>query len=110
LYWIGKCYHTYSLKRIQPGEKRLLILDGHGSHISLEFTQFCDAPDIVLFCLPAQTTHLRQPLDVGHLYPLETVDGKFVEDYSLATRVGIRHERFLPIYKKARKASLYTGQ
>jgi hypothetical protein len=56
-YWLTKIYHPYSLKRIQHGEKRLLILDGHGSHITLEFTEFCEAHDIILFCLPAPSTH-----------------------------------------------------
>jgi hypothetical protein len=109
LHWLKEIYHPYSLKRIQRGEKRLLILDGHGSHVTLEFSDFCDVHDIVLFCLPAHTTYLLQPLDVGLFSPLQKYYGKFVEYYYLATNVGISHSQFLPIYKKAR-AKAYTRE
>jgi hypothetical protein len=35
------------------GPYRLLILDGHGSHCTREFVEFCDAHHIVPFGLPA---------------------------------------------------------
>jgi hypothetical protein len=77
--------------------------------VNLQFCDFCKAHDIVLFCLPAHTTHLLQPLDVGLFSPLQQYYGKFVDDYYLATNVGISHAQFLPIYKKARAAA-YTRE
>ena len=44
---------------------RLLIIDGHSSHISWEFLDYCLTHDIILFCLFPHSTHLLQPLDVG---------------------------------------------
>src|SRR5271170_1385657 len=43
---------------------RLLILDGHGSHVTGEFLGYCIQHKIVLLVLPPHTSHLTQPLDV----------------------------------------------
>lgn len=45
--------------------KKLLILDGHNSHISLQLIDKAKENNIELLCLPAHTSHLLQPLDVG---------------------------------------------
>jgi hypothetical protein len=50
---------------------RMLVFDGHGSHISDEFTWFCWNKNIIPFRLPAHTTHLLQPFDVGIFQPLK---------------------------------------
>jgi hypothetical protein len=49
----------------QQGRYRLLIFDGHGSHMTFEFVSICDQLDIIPFCLLAHSTHFCQPLDVG---------------------------------------------
>ena len=43
----------------------LLILDGHSSHVSIEAIEFARSNDIHMLCIPAHTTHILQPLDVG---------------------------------------------
>jgi hypothetical protein len=43
---------------------RLLLLDGHGSHITADFIDFCDANSILLAIFPPHSTHSLQPLDV----------------------------------------------
>jgi hypothetical protein len=47
------------------GKRRLLLLDGHGSHLTARFIAFCLDKNIDLVCLPPHTSHLLQPLDVG---------------------------------------------
>lgn len=47
------------------GKYRMLIFDGHSSHLSLDFLDFCWKYHIRPFLLPPHTTHLLQPLDVG---------------------------------------------
>ena len=46
-------------------------MDNHGSHHSMEFIQFCWNHDIIPFGLPANLTHLLQPLDVVVFQPLK---------------------------------------
>lgn len=53
------------------GEYRLLLLDGHTSHFNWEFFGYCLDHKIIPFCLPAHSTHLLQPLDVGLFSPLQ---------------------------------------
>lgn len=101
-YWLVEVYEPCSREFIQPGEKRLLILDGHVSHVNYEFCEFCRIHDIILFCLPSHSTHLLQPLDVGLFGPLQREYSKVLEDYFLSTGVGISHRQFLPLYKLAR--------
>ena len=49
---------------------RLLILDGHGSHITMKFIEFCHQNKILLPIFPPRATHTLQPLDVCLFRPL----------------------------------------
>ena len=53
------------------GRTRLLICDGHGSHITAKFVAHCIEHDIRLFQLLPHSSHLLQPLDVGVFGPLK---------------------------------------
>jgi len=79
----------------------LLILDGHVSPIIDKFLTFCEANNIVVFCLPPHSTHLLQPLDVGLFAPLQLAYQKAIEDYYLTTTIGINRDIFFPPYKEA---------
>ena len=54
-----------------PEEYRLLLCDGHDSHISAELCAYCLQNRIVLILLPPHSSHLLQPLDVGIFSPLK---------------------------------------
>lgn len=64
------------------GKPRLLLLDGHNSHLSLDVVQYAMDNNIHLLCLPAHTTHLLQPLDVGVFRPLQNEYGKAVSQWT----------------------------
>jgi hypothetical protein len=51
---------------------RLLILDGHGSHVTNDFIDFCDDNKILLCIFPPHLTHSLQPLDVVTFSPMAT--------------------------------------
>ena len=50
--------------KLEPGEKRLLLLDGHVSHFSKAFIERAIELDIIVLCYPPHSTHLLQGLDV----------------------------------------------
>jgi hypothetical protein len=52
--------------------RRLLIVDGHSSHVNMEFIKTCDRLKILLLILPPHSIHRLQPLDVGCFLPLST--------------------------------------
>jgi hypothetical protein len=63
LTWLTEVFHKHTKDRT-VGTHRLLVLDGHGSHVSPEFDQFCLDHQIIVICMPADPSHLLQPLDV----------------------------------------------
>ncbi|KAI5071644.1 hypothetical protein GOP47_0013895 [Adiantum capillus-veneris] len=52
-------------KSIGKDIRHLLILDGHGNHVSLEVVEQAQAAGIDIMTLPAHTSHKLQPLDVS---------------------------------------------
>jgi len=63
LYWLQIFDEQTRLRTV--GRYRMLIFDGHGSHITVPFLEYCEEHNIVPFCLPPHSTHLLQPLDIG---------------------------------------------
>ena len=53
------------------GAWRMLVMDGHGSHLYKDFIQYCHDNNIIPFQLPPHTTHLLQPLDIVCFQPLK---------------------------------------
>jgi hypothetical protein len=60
-------HHT---KEKAGNSRRLLLVDGHSSHVNLRFIDYCDKNRIILGVLPPHSTHRLQPLDVGIFSPL----------------------------------------
>jgi hypothetical protein len=54
-----------------PDDYRLLLCDGHESHVSAAVVTYCLCNQIVLILLPPHSSHLLQPLDVGIFPPLK---------------------------------------
>jgi hypothetical protein len=48
--------------RMKRGEKRIMIFDGHGSHLTLEILQRCEDHDIIPVVFLPHLTYLCQPL------------------------------------------------
>lgn len=69
------------------GKSRLLLLDNHECHLSLQFLEYCDDEGIIPFALPPHTTHFLQPLDVGCFQPNKHYHRQAVNQ---ATRMGNR--------------------
>ena len=90
--------HTKS-RRV--GGHRLLVIDGHESHNSLEFQRICKEERIITLCMPPHSSHLLQPLDVGCFSPLKRAYGGQI---SVLVRHHINHIsklEFLPAFKAA---------
>jgi hypothetical protein len=57
LRWLKKLFIPSTSSRTK-GKYRLLILDGHGSHLTPEFDQICEKNDIIAICMPPHSSHL----------------------------------------------------
>lgn len=54
-------------------KKCLLILDGHGSHVSYEALEFASEHNIEMACIPPHSSHRLQPLDTHIFGPLKKI-------------------------------------
>jgi hypothetical protein len=86
------------------GKWRLLVLDGHETHHSVDFEDYCKANNIITLCMPPHSSHLLQPLDVGCFRPLKRAYGKEIEDLMRVGFTAISKEDFLPAFAAAFKA------
>ena len=81
----------------------MLIIDGHESHCSVDFQDYCREHKIITLCMPPHSSHLLQPLDVACFSPLKRCYG---DGISALARNHVHHiskETFLPAFKAAYK-------
>jgi len=102
--WLGHFDKFTRAKKV--GGYRLLVLDGHESHHSHDFEEYCKANNILTLCMPAHSSHLLQPLDVGCFGPLKKAYRRQVEDLIRARITHISKESFLPAFQEAFKAAM----
>lgn len=59
----------------------LLMYDGHKSHISVSLIDWAKQENIILFILPAHTSHVLQPMDIGCFGPFESIYNAVAHKY-----------------------------
>ena len=99
--WLAECFDP-ATKAKAGGRKRLLICDGHDSHISAPFVRFCIDNNIVLFLLPPHSSHLLQPLDVGVFSPLKHAMSSQLSRLYATEISRLQEAEWLEHYAKAR--------
>ncbi|KAF5393164.1 hypothetical protein D9757_001173 [Collybiopsis confluens] len=79
---------------------RLLLVDGHKSHYTLEFLQYARDHNIRVLCYPSHSTHIYQGLDVVVFSPLKRAWSDTRDQYE---RSGGRITKltFLSVYAQA---------
>ena len=105
--WLHHFIHHTRNKRI--GARLPLIIDGFGSHATIPFFELATANNIILFRLPAHSTHLTQPLDVGVFQPYKHYHTEAVDH---AVRMGDREFgklEFLAAYQTFRNQTFKSS-
>ena len=88
------------------GIYRMLVLDGHESHESAEFQEYCKSRNIITLCLPPHSSHLTQPLDIGCFSVLKRAYGRQIETFIKAHINHITKVEFFLAFKAAFKESI----
>jgi hypothetical protein len=101
LRWLQKLFIPSTNSRVR-GRFRLLILDGHGSHLTPQFDRICAENNIIPLCMPSHASHLLQPLDVGCFAVVKRAYGRFVSDLARRGYNHIDKSDFLENYQHAR--------
>ena len=84
------------------GVPRLLLLDNHGSHISIEFMKICWQNDVYLYYLIPHSSHILQPLNLACFSVLKSRYQQLIADLvSLSDSALVKKARFLEYYNKA---------
>jgi len=105
--WI-KHFDKHTKARRQGGW-RMIVLDGHESHLSAIFEQYCQENNIITICLPAHSSHLTQPLDVGCYSVLKRMYGREIEVFVKAAITHITKLEFFIAFKAAHDKAITPG-
>ncbi|KAK1843585.1 transposase [Colletotrichum chrysophilum] len=91
------------------GVYRMLIIDGHESHLSAEFDEYCKQNNIITVSMPPHSSHLLQPLDIALYSPLKRAYG---DEINLFIKSSVNHitksEFFVAFYKAHNK--IFTNE
>lgn len=100
--WLEQVFDRYTKAKARRSY-RLLILDGHGSHVTMDFIDYCDRNRILLAILPPHSTHTLQPLDVVLFKPLSSAYSVELTTYLQKSQglVPIKKGDFFPLFWKA---------
>jgi hypothetical protein len=90
-------------KASSAGAYRLLIIDGHKSHCSVDLQNYCKENKTIALCMPLHSLHLLQPLDVVPYLLLKRLYGNRISLLACSHVHHISKEIFLPDFKAAFK-------
>ena len=98
--WLTDVFEP-STRPKSPRTKRLLIVDGHSSHVNLRFIEWANTHGIIILILPPHSTHRLQPLDLNCFQPLATKYQVYLDQWLLRSvgQVSMTKRNFYEIFK-----------
>ena len=113
LAWLDRFHEaTYGISGYQ---KRLLIIDGHSSHVNMAFITKAADYNILVVVFPPHSTHRLQPLDVSVFSPLAQAYSQGLDEFIASSRGFSRMTKrlfwsiFWPAWQKAVKYETITS-
>jgi DDE superfamily endonuclease/Tc5 transposase DNA-binding domain len=101
LQWLIKVFEPQTREKA-AGQPRLLIADGHGSHIRADFIAHCMENDIDLLIMPPHCSHLLQPLDVGVFSAFKRAHSNETDTTSRLSTQRISRPEWMEMFIRAR--------
>jgi hypothetical protein len=93
----------------QAGSRRLLVLDGHGSHMTANVIAFCMENEIDLLVLPPHCSHILQPLDVSIFAPLKRALAIETDSVARLDPGRVARTEWTQMYIRAREKAFTSG-
>ncbi|KAJ6437943.1 DDE superfamily endonuclease, CENP-B-like protein [Purpureocillium lavendulum] len=106
--WLTGVFDRFTKAKARNGrDYRLLITDGHSSHVNMDFLEWCDQHRIIVAVFPPHSTHRLQPLDVSLFSPLSTAYSNQLIQWTAKTQglVGLSEREFWTLFWNAFEAS-----
>ena len=97
--WLEQVFDPATKKKARRNF-RLLIFDGHGSHVTQRFMNYCDHRRILVLVYPSHATHTLQPLDVSCFKPLsQSYSNEIIKhNYTTRGRIPIQKAGFISLF------------
>ena len=108
LRWLRNCFEPYT-RSVDPDARRLLIADGHSSHVTASIIAYCMQHMINLLILPPHRSHILQPLDVGMFAPLKRALAVETDRASRLDPGRISRTEWTTMYIRAREKAFTTA-
>lgn len=90
-----------------PLDTRILLLDGHDSHIPTDFMYEYEIHNVKLYYLPSHSSHVLQSLDVSVFSLVKHQYRKEINQIAAYDDTGpVKKIRFIEFYDQARKSAL----
>ena len=91
----------------KKGEKRLIIIDGHGSHATDDFMFECYCNSIYVLWIPSHSSHVTQSLDVAVFGTVKNAYRRALSQLDCDDDSPLRNKiSFLKCYNYARKTAI----
>ena len=103
--WLKRVFEP-STRNKANGNYRIIILDGHHSHLTPEFMEYCTEHRIIVLCLPAHTSHMTQPMDIAVFSPVKYWFRREVEAYLRCGEIRVPKAEFMEIYARSRPKAI----
>ena len=99
--WLKHNFEPHTHEKAE-GRTRLLIFDGHGSHTTPDVLRHCILNNIQVTLLPAHSSHLTQPLDIGVFSSMKAHMTRELDRYIRTQIPRIQKAEWLDAFIKAR--------
>ncbi|KAF7565071.1 hypothetical protein PtrM4_045050 [Pyrenophora tritici-repentis] len=102
LAWLKEVFERETRQHASTGY-RLLLLDGHGSYVTMDFINYCNDHKILLAVYPPHATYTLQPLDVVMFKPLANAYSTELAEYLQDSQglLNISKGDFFPLFWRA---------
>ena len=94
-------FEPYTREKAED-QPRLLIVDGHGSHIRADFIAYCIENNIDLLVMPPHCSHLLQPLDIGVFSAFKRAHANETDTTSRLSTQRISRPEWMEMFIRAR--------
>jgi hypothetical protein len=102
LAWLEQVFDRHTKKKARQSY-RLLILDGHWSHVTMDFIDYCNKIKTLLATFPPHSTHTLQPLDVVMFKPLSSAYSTELSRHLHRSQelIPIKKDDFFPLFGRS---------
>jgi hypothetical protein len=111
LAWLEQVFNRKTKQKAHLSQDwHLLIVDGHGSHLLIDFIKYCEAHKILLAMFPPHSTHMLQPLNVVCFKSLSSNYSAKLTDHLFKTQglLAVQKGDFFPLFWSAWESTFTT--